>query len=62
MNRPGTGVRIVFVESDDIGIVQFIGRQDAILAVGAEEDDRGHKGAGKVPGVLLGEAVMPISA
>ena len=41
--------RIVFGEDLDIvGLVEFVGRQDAELGAGTEENDRDHQGAGEI--------------
>ncbi|MEP3437462.1 MAG: hypothetical protein ABJN75_11855 [Hoeflea sp.] len=62
MDRVTAGVGVVFEEDDDLCVVDFVGGEDAVFVVGLEDDDRGHEGAGEVPGVFLGEFVMPISA
>ncbi|CAH1648231.1 hypothetical protein CHELA40_20003 [Chelatococcus asaccharovorans] len=55
VNRPAAAVRIVFEEDFDVGTIELVGRQDAEFVVDLEEDDRGHEGAGEVPGSLLSE-------
>jgi len=56
MNRPAAAIGIVFEEDFDVGVVQFVGGQDAEFVVNLEENDRGHEGTGEVPGGLLGES------
>jgi hypothetical protein len=46
---------IIFEERLDFIVVEIVGGHHAILAIHLEEDDRRHQGAGKVPGVALGE-------
>ncbi|MEP0498796.1 MAG: hypothetical protein ABJ256_00655 [Nisaea sp.] len=55
VDRVTAGVGVVFEEDDDLGVLDFVGGEDAVLVVGLEEDDWGHEGAGEVPGVFLGE-------
>tara|TARA_R110002020_G_scaffold19156_1_gene66554 strand:+ start:776 stop:955 length:180 start_codon:yes stop_codon:yes gene_type:complete len=55
MNRLAAAIGIVDAEGIDFAIVKFVFWQDAVLVAGLEENDRGHKGAGEAPGVLLGE-------
>ena len=55
VNRPAATVGIVFEKDVDIGVIKLVGGQDAKSVVDLEEDDRGHEGAGEVPGGLLCE-------
>lgn len=55
VHRPAAGIGIVFEEDFDVGLIELVGGQDAEFIVDLEEDDRGHEGAGEVPGGLLSE-------
>src|SRR5690606_8214294 len=55
VHRPAATIGIVLEEDFNFGAVELICRDDSELVVDLEEDDRGHEGAGEVPGVLLGE-------
>lgn len=49
--------RIVFGEHFDIiGLVEFVGRQDAELGAGAEENNRDHQGTGEIESVRPSES------
>lgn len=54
----GELVRIVFVDDDDIGIIEFVARHQAIFAVDFEKPDRDHQSAGEREGVGLCEGVF----
>jgi hypothetical protein len=57
MNRLGSTLGIVEVQGIDLVAIELVFRENAIFVViGFEEDDRRHQGAGKIPGVVLGEA------
>ena len=46
---------VEFVNDDDIGVVELVGRHDAVFAVDLEERDRDHQDAGEFECVGLGE-------
>jgi hypothetical protein len=57
INRLRSSVGIVEVKGVDLVAIEIFFRKNAVfVVVGSEEDDRHHQGAGKVPGVVLGEA------
>ena len=56
VHRPAAGIGIVFEEDFDVGVIEFVGGQDAEFVVDLEADDRGHESAGEVPGSFLGES------
>jgi hypothetical protein len=51
MSRPTTLVGIVLDERFDLGVIEFVGRHDAVFVGDFEKNDRHHQGAGEVPGM-----------
>lgn len=63
MNRLATRVGVVKVEGVDLVVIEVVGRKNAVCVfIDLEEDDRRHQGAREVPGVVLSEQFMPMSA